>query len=237
MLAGPALGDPVARQQAVAHHPDARPKGFSLIIIESVGKVHHQMALPFRGVSVTMNDCPLRGRNLGAYTVIGQGHGIITGGRCLRFVGVAAPVATLRPVGRAGVQLHRADSGHQQHVPQVGVARAAQVRMGEAHDRGVVPAIARAEGVYLGLILPCHVVRDSVGVRAHLHASEGDAGPGEGVPHSGCPDKGVYILRGLGGCRKTADQCQKKGQSLHCRLYLRFFFSNIGRKCEEYKRR
>ena len=57
---------------------------------------------------------------------------------------------------------------NQQDVAQVGVARAAQVRVAEADDGGVAVLIAGTILVGLALIPSVHVVRDGIGVRAEL---------------------------------------------------------------------
>ena len=122
-----------------------------------------------------------------------------------------AAVALFGGVGRTGIQMQRADGGHQEHVSQVRVTGTAQVGMRESHDGRVIPAVTGAEGVHLVLIPARHVVGNGVGIRTHLHAAERHAGAGKGMPHPGGADKRIYIGRqtGLGGLGHRRTYCQQ----------------------------
>ena len=212
VLPCPALGEPVACEQAVPHHPHARPEGLALVAVDAVGKIQDEVTVAGDGISIAVGGRARSGGDFRADAVIGQGDGVVSGRCCLRIVAVAAPVALFGPVRRARVQMQGADGGHKQHVAQVGMSRAAEVRVGKAHDGGVVPAVSRAEGIHLRLILPRHVVRDRVGVGANLHAAERHAGAGEGVPHTRRSDEGVYIAGRLGRRRHHRQESQTHGE-------------------------
>ena len=198
MLARPALRKPVSGEQAVAVHPYAGPEGLAFVIVDSVGKVRNQVPLAAgrKGVAV-----PCRTGGGGQFrpdAVVIQRDPVESGRGLFRFVAEAAPVARFRLFRGAGIELQLSGHGHQQNISQIRMARAAQVRVREAHDGGIVPAVACTEGVDFRLILSPDIMGNVVGVGTHLNAAEGDAGPGEGVPHSRRTDKWIYIRTGPG---------------------------------------
>ena len=82
---------------------------------------------------------------------------------------------------------------HHQDVAQVGVARATEVGVAEAHDGAVLVLVAGAVLIHAWLVLAIDVVRDGVGVGAELHDAEGRAGPRKGMPHAVGADDGVDV--------------------------------------------
>ena len=106
----------------------------------------------------------------------------------------ARAVAAVGIVGGAGMELHLAGEGHQQDVAHVGVAGAAEVGVAEAHDGLVAVLVAGAVVIDARLVTAVDVVGDGVRVGTHLHAPEGVARAGEGMPHAVGPDHRVNIL-------------------------------------------
>ena len=90
------------------------------------------------------------------------------------------------------------------------MARSAEVRMGEAHDGAVLILVAGAVLVGARLIGSLDVVGNHFRVGRQLHATEGNAGSGESMPHSGGADKGIDILDMLGPEAQT--KAKKTGQ-------------------------
>ena len=90
-----------------------------------------------------------------------------------------------------GVQFQRTGGRHNQDIAQVGMPRAAEVRMTETDDAAILILIAGAILVGAGLVFPVDVVRDGVRIRTELDQSEGNAGPGKGMSHPVSPDDGI----------------------------------------------
>ena len=81
------------------------------------------------------------------------------------------------------------------------MARSTEMGVAESYDRRVVIAVAGTGLVDHRLILSINIMRNSVGVRAELHATERHACSGESVTHSVCADKGINIAcLGLSHC-------------------------------------
>ena len=134
------------------------------------------------------------GRKLGPHAAVVERDGIVAGRGALALVAETRTVAAVGIIRRARVELDIPYRRHHQNVAQIRMARAAEVRMAEAHDGLVAVAVARTILVGAFLILPAHVVGDGVGVGAELHRTEGDACPGEGVAHAVGADEGVDIV-------------------------------------------
>ena len=111
-----------------------------------------------------MDADPLRRGKPGTDTTVRQCHFVITRLRVLRFVAESLPVATVGIPGRAGIQLQRAGLRHEQDVAQVGVARAAEMRVAEAHDCVVRISVAGAIIIDARLVFPVHIVGDGIRV-------------------------------------------------------------------------
>ena len=126
-------------------------------------------------------------------------------------------VTFLRLFRRSGHQLDLTGSGHEQDIAQVRVSGAAEMRMAEAHDGGVVVLVAGAVFIGARLIDAFDVVGNHFCVGRELHAAEGDAGSGEGMPHPGGADKRIHILYVLG--RKAHTQAQREGQKEKMRFH------------------
>ena len=128
------------------------------------------MAARVLAEAVAMQTSALGGGELDADIAIAQRDAVVAGLGGLVLMRERRAPAQLRIAGRSGLPPHLADAGHHQHVQQVTDAGAAEVRVGEAHDRAVLVVVARA-GV------PVRVV----GVGAQLHHAEGPRGGRRGV--------------------------------------------------------
>ena len=132
------------------------------------------------------------GRKLGPHARVVERDGIVAGRGAL--VAETRTVAAVGIIRRAGVEPYLSRRGHHKNVAQIRMARAAEVRMAEAHDGLVAVAVARTIFIGALLIYAVHVVGYGVGVGAELHRTEGDACPGEGVAHAVGADEGVDIV-------------------------------------------
>ena len=130
-------------------------------------------------------------------------------------------VAAVGLVFCAGIQLQLACLRHDHDVAQVGMPRAAQVRMAEAHNGVVGMLVAGTIVVDLAHVLSVHIVRDGVGVRTQLHNAEGRAGAGEGVAHALGSNHGIHVAgfivggSGVGGPCGQGHQCCEQEVSFH----------------------
>ena len=164
-----------------------------------------------------MNAHSLRGGELHSDAVVGKRYFIIA---CLSFLGrmgEARAIAVFWAVGGTGIESEAAHLRLYEDIAEVGMARAAQMSVAEAHDGVVLVAIAGAVIVGSGLVTAVNVVGDCVGVGTKLHCAERSAGTGKGVPHAGRADERVHpvgealphalaISRGEGNNGKCGNQ-------------------------------
>ena len=164
-----------------------------------------------------MNAHALRGGELHSDAVVGKHYFIITGLGFLGRMGEARAIAVFWAVGGAGIEPEATRLGLYEYIAEVGMARAAQMGVAEAHDGVVLVAVAGAIIVGALLIAAVNVVGDCVGVGTKLHCAERGAGSGKGVPHAGRADKRVHpvgealphalaISRGEGNNGKCGNQ-------------------------------
>ena len=132
---------------------------------------------------------------LGIDIVIVQCYAIVAGCSCFGFVAESRPVSILRFVRRAGVQLQFPGSGHNQKIPQVGMARTTEMGMAESYYGGVVVLITGTVTVHGACIFPIYGIRDGIGVRAELYHTKRDGRTGKYMPHFLSADHGIHILR------------------------------------------
>ena len=83
----------------------------------------------------------------------------------------------------------------------------AHVCVAESDYGLVLILVAGTIGIGLRLVFAVHVVGNGVGVRTELHNAEGNAGSGEGVPHSVCSNHWVHILH-LRNCLHGECSCE-----------------------------
>ena len=152
-------------------------------------------------------DARARGE-LGAHPVVLQGDGVIARLGVLTRVAEARGVAAAGMLRVAALQAHRPGNRHQQHVPQVRVAGAREVRVGEADDGVILVAVARRPAVGL-------LARPDLRVRAHLHHAEGHHRARKGVTVAGGADERIDGREGIGGAGgsgrgRERGQCQRQ---------------------------
>ena len=194
--ARPAVGDAVAGDEGGGDHAYLSPEGLAVVVVDAVVEVQHNVAVRLgEGVAVHANALGSSEFRLDA--AVRQGDFVVARAGGFGAVAEALAVSSVRILRSAGDQLHIALAGHYEDVSEVGVAGAAEVGVAEAYYGAVVVLVAGAVFIGARLVFPLDVVGDHVGVRAELHAPEGNAGPGEGVPHAGGADERIYILRVL----------------------------------------
>ena len=192
--AGPAVGDAVTRNQSVALDTQRRPQDLAVVVIDAVRKVQNHMSVRILREGIAVHARTRGRRQLGTHAAVVERDGIVARRGALALMAETRTVSAVGIIRRARVELDIPYRRHHQNVAQIRMARAAEVRMAEAHDGLVAVAVARTILVGAFLILPAHVVGDGVGVGAELHRTEGDACPGEGVAHAVGADEGVDIV-------------------------------------------
>ena len=119
----------------------------------------------------------------------------------------------------ARIELDFSRNRHHQDVAQIGMPRAAEMGMAEAHDGTVFVLIASAILIYPRLVNAVDVVWHSVGVGTELHNTERRTSTREGMSHAVRPDDGVDILDVIGDgffnngrllCAAIAKQAENK---------------------------
>ena len=154
-------------------------------------EIYHHIGRIAGRIGETQDSAAAGGGHLGLHPVIQQVHAVVSG-RC-----AFALVAEAGLIGGAG---------HEEEIPQVRNAGAAEVRKAESHYGGTVVLVAGG-----------NVVVEIVGIRAYLYASEGNLRPGIDVPEAVGADEGIHIIHQalLGQGVHCAEQCQRAKDSSH----------------------
>ncbi len=197
VLARPAVGDAVARDERVALDAYARPQGLAVVIVDAVFEVdYHALVRPI-GERVAMHARALRRREFGADARILQYHFIESRLGLLRLGNLTRAVSRSGIGFAARIQTAFARLRHDEYIAQIGVARTVQVGMAEAQDCRVVVLVPRAIAVDILLVLAVDVVRRVGRVGTELHRAVRHAGARKGVSHLDGPDERVDIRRRL----------------------------------------
>ena len=198
---GPSVRDPVPRHKRRAHHADFRPKRLAVVIVDAMVQVQDQVPFrPFR-IGISMDANALGSSQFHLDAGIRQRDLVMPGACRFGFMIETLPVAGIRILCGSRNEPDFPGSRHEQDISEVGVSRAAEMRVAETHDRAVTVLVAGAVLIGTRLVHAFYVVRDHVRVRRQLYAPEGDAGAREGMPHTGRADKRVHIVCPL--CEKA----------------------------------
>ena len=160
-------------------------------------QVQNQMTVFSFWESVFMYTRPLCRRQLGFNAIIVQHHFIISGNSLFCGMVETRTVSFFRMIRPSGIQLHIANSGHQQDVSQIGMSRAAKMGVTET-DNGLVPILVTGTiFISIFLISPIHIMRNCICVRTQLHPSERSTSTGKGMPHPVGTDYRIHIVHWL----------------------------------------
>ena len=210
--AGPAICEAAACNQGVIDNPNTGPQDFAIVVVKAVQEIEDETLVASVRKGVLMDACPRRCRQARADTAVGERNRIITGRSLFGRVAETLPVATVRIVFRPGIQLQRAGLRHDEDVPQVGVARPAQMRVAESYNCIVFILITCAVVIDASLVLSADIVRNRIRIGRELDSAERSAGAGETMAHARCSDHRIDIAGHLGGkgCGSRTGQQQEK---------------------------
>lgn len=141
------------------------------------------------------------------YVVTIEMHTVITRRRFFVFVREGREPAAARFGGITGFGFKAAGLGHQQKIAQVGMAGAAEMRVTETIDGTIVVLVTGAVFVYIGIVFAVDEHRQHAGLRTQLYHTERSRGPGIGMAHALCADKGVYKARKIDACHVLPVEC------------------------------
>ncbi|MNV25616.1 hypothetical protein D3C71_1167180 [compost metagenome] len=180
----PAAGLAETGDGAVLTGAQARPHDLAGVIVEAGAQVQQHARRLVGRIGIAVHADTGAGGQLGAHLGIIQGDRVVARFGALASVAEARGVAAARLVRvatlQAGIGAHR----HQQHVAQVGMAAAGEMRVREADDAAVVMAVAGRPAIGL-------VTRLDAGVRAELDHAERHRGAGIGVPFPARTDERI----------------------------------------------
>ena len=178
-------------------HAQLRPEHLAVVVVDAADEIedHVRGAAALEGVAVDADAGG--GGQLGRDAVVLQDDGVVAGLGRLVVVRETGSIPGVRIVLGPRIQLQRARRRHQQHVAEVRVPRAAEVRVGEAEDRCVAVLVARAPA-------EAALERRRVGLGAELHHAPRHRRPGIGVPLAAGPDERIDVVEGRLGCADSA---------------------------------
>ena len=161
----PAVRNPVAGNQGIVLYTYLRPKGFSVIIVYPVDKIkHHTLnGIPCR-ISIVMHSCPQGSGKPCADAIVIEESLVIPRTRRLVVMRETRPVTAVRIILRARPEFQRPCDRHYQHVPEVGMARTAEMGMAETDYRTVRILITSTVPVCFRLVDPADIVRHDIGI-------------------------------------------------------------------------
>ena len=106
----------------------------------------------------------------------------------------ARPIAFVGRSGPTGLEAQPTRLGLEENVAQIGMARAAQVRMAEPNDGGVFIAIACAIVVRPRLIPPIHIVRYRIGIGTQGHHTKRCDGTRKRMSHASRSNQRIHPI-------------------------------------------
>ena len=192
--AGPAVGDAVTRNQSVALDTQRRPQDLAVVVIDAVRKVQNHMSVRILREGIAVHARTRGRRQLGTHAAVVERHGIVARRGALALMAETRTVSAVGIIRRVRVELDIPHRRHHQNVAQIRMARAAEVRMAEAHDRLVAVAVARTIFIGALLIYAVHVMGYGVGVGAQLHGPERYACTRKRMPHAVGADEGIDVV-------------------------------------------
>ena len=149
-------------------------------------------AAPLEGVAVKAR--AFGGRQFRSHRAVVETHAVVAGRRLLGLVPEARAVARVGIRRRAGIEPPFARRGHEQEIAEVGMSRAAEMRVAEANDRRVIILITGAIGINFPVIFPVFFITYRIRIRAQLNHPEWNRGPRISVTHSLGTDQWINIL-------------------------------------------
>ena len=174
-----------------------RPEHLTVVVVDAADEIEDHVRGSATLERVAVQADARGGRELGLHGVVLEEDRVRARLGRLVVVREAGAVARVRIVLRAGVEHQRPGRRHQQHVAEVRVPRAAEVRVGEAENGRVAVLVARRPA-------EAALERGGVGLGTELDHPPRDRRAGIGVPLAARPDERVDVVDGRLGCAGSA---------------------------------
>jgi hypothetical protein len=173
-----------ARDAAVAAQAQPRPQHLARVVVEAGAQVNEHVRAARGGEAVAVHADARADGELGAHRVVIERDRVVTRLRHLALVAEARGIAAAGVLHRTALEFHVAGDRHEQHIAQVRVPGAREMRMREADDGVILVAIARRPAVGF-------LARPDLRVRTELDHAEGHDGTRKRVAVAAGADEGV----------------------------------------------
>src|SRR5690348_2032439 len=166
---GPTAGLAIAGDQCVVHDPDIRPDILVVVVVDACHQVQDDMRLVAGGEGILVKAYPRGRREFGPDIIVFEFYLVVIGFG--RFRGMAESAAVTAPglAGNAGIEPQFAHGGHDQEIAEIGMPRAAEMRMTKTYDGLVVILIACAILIDIGIVFAILFIGDRIRIRTELH--------------------------------------------------------------------
>ncbi len=191
---------PVARNERIIHDPNVRPDHFVVVVVNTGRQIQKDVRLIGLGKRVLVKPHPARRRQFGDNSVVVEFDFVVS--RFGHLVGVRkrGPVSALWVCCHPWIKLQRTLRWHNQKIAQVGVARAAEVRMAEANNCFILVFIARAVFIHIAVVLAIEFVRQRIGIGTQLHRTKRHGSTRIRMAHFFGANQRVYVGNQVGLC-------------------------------------
>ena len=136
-----------AGDSGVIAQAQARPRDLARVVVHARSQIDQKVGGLALRKRVAVHADALAGGQFGTYPVVGKGDRVVARLGLFVVMAEAREVAAAGMLDRTGFEMHLAGDRHDQHIAEIGVAGAGEVRVRKTEDGRIVVAVTGGPGV------------------------------------------------------------------------------------------